>query len=191
MASNTVEATLTSRYADGVNKGVEQTASAFQNSLHAMQAASGSFFSAVNDGVSRAVGALQSWAQQLRQKASESEGHFKQMSLGAAAFVAGLVGGLLLAGKAIVSSTPRAHPRHPNQVGLLRPPPSHNIQTRSFGEPPEIPVPRQQPNVAVDATLRDQGVPKPRLSPLRQHLRSQRARPLPIPGLDLHQRQFQ
>jgi len=64
---------------------------------------------------------------------------------------------------------------------------SHDqIETGGIGEAAEVPVPGCQGNAVIHAALRDEGIPESRLSPLRQHLRAQHARALPVAlaGLD-------
>ena len=67
---------------------------------------------------------------------------------------------------------------------------NHKIEALSFGERPEVPVSRKERNPAINTALGDQSIAEARFTALCQHLRPQRARPLPIARPDLDQRQF-
>src|SRR6266850_1069260 len=68
--------------------------------------------------------------------------------------------------------------------------PKYKIEARSFGEHSKVPVSREERNASVDAALGNQRVAEACLAALRQHLRSQRPRSLPIARSDLDQRHF-
>jgi len=57
------------------------------------------------------------------------------------------------------------------------------IETGIFNKRPEVPVACEEEGFVVDATLSDEGIAKPSLAAMRQHLRSQHASPLPPPTL--------
>ena len=66
----------------------------------------------------------------------------------------------------------------------------YKIEARSFGESSEVPVSREEGNTSIDAALGNQRVAEACLAVLRQHLRSQLSRSLPIARSDLDQRHF-
>src|SRR6267378_853889 len=68
--------------------------------------------------------------------------------------------------------------------------PKYKIEARSFGERTKVPVSREERNASVDAALGNQRVAEACLAVLRQHLRSQLSRSLPIARSDLDQRHF-
>ena len=67
---------------------------------------------------------------------------------------------------------------------------NHKIEAFRFGERPEVPVSREQRNPAINTALGDQGIAEAGLTALCQHVRPQRAGPLPIARPDLDQRQL-
>jgi hypothetical protein len=58
--------------------------------------------------------------------------------------------------------------------------PKYKIEVRSFGERSEFPVSREERNRSVDAALGNQRVAEACLASLRQHLRLQLSRSLPV-----------
>jgi hypothetical protein len=64
------------------------------------------------------------------------------------------------------------------------------IQVCGVGERAEIPVPRKEREIMVDAALGNQGIAETRFAALCQYLRSQLTCPLPITGPDFDERQL-
>jgi hypothetical protein len=98
-----VEATLVSKYSDGVSKQVEATRQMIQNNMAAMTQAS----QALGGSMEAAFGGALSQAENLRQHllklSTESNSNFKAISLAVAAMSIAVVAGFLAAGKAVAS----------------------------------------------------------------------------------------
>src|SRR5690606_22124806 len=101
MAANTVEATLRSRYEDGVTKGVEQTERVLRQGFAGMQHAGVTLVSAFGSLWESILGQLRNYRLQIRQTADESDSQFKRMGLAGVAFSLLLAEALLRVGSAI------------------------------------------------------------------------------------------
>ncbi len=86
MVVNSVEATLTSRYVDGVSNAVEKSRQILNSNFAAMSNAQTLFGGAADQAFNRAVGALGRWRSELTKAQTETDSKFKAMSLGAVAF---------------------------------------------------------------------------------------------------------
>src|SRR6266481_4762373 len=84
----------------------------------------------------------------------------------------------------------RLRPLSLDEARSVRSRPKHKIEARSVGESSEVPVSREERNSSVDAALGNQRVAEACLAALRQHLRSQLSRSLPIARPDLDQGHF-
>jgi hypothetical protein len=92
-ASNTVEATLVSKFQDGVSRGVEHTENVMSQAFASMRnggAVLSSFMSGVWGSV---VGGLESWRQRLQKASEESASQFGKIGLAGAAMAAAAVVG--------------------------------------------------------------------------------------------------
>lgn len=99
-ANNTAEATLRSRYEDGISKGVDQTRELIEKSFNTLKSGTEVFGSAIEAVFSHATAGLEGWRTQLSQKADETESFFKRMSFAAVAFGLAAAEAFLHAGKA-------------------------------------------------------------------------------------------
>ncbi|HVW07299.1 MAG TPA: hypothetical protein VHC90_01885, partial [Bryobacteraceae bacterium] len=101
MASNVVQATLQSKYEDGIEKGVESTRAAMESALNSMRDASAAAGAGIESAFESAAGSLENWRKSLAKAADDSDSGFKKMGLGAAAFGVAVVEMGLRAAKAI------------------------------------------------------------------------------------------
>jgi hypothetical protein len=102
-ASNTVEATLLSKFEDGVSRGIAQTQKTIGQAFSSMKDAGALFNSGMSGIWGSVTGGLDSYRQRLRQAAEESDSGFAKMGFGAAAFALVVVGAVLKAGQAVTS----------------------------------------------------------------------------------------
>jgi uncharacterized protein YlaN (UPF0358 family) len=101
MANNTVEATLRSKFEDGISRGVKQTQSVLDNTLRAMQSSGASLGAGLQGIFEGMLGHLERWREQLSQTANESDSSFKKITLGSAAMAAAVAIAFLGALKAV------------------------------------------------------------------------------------------
>ena len=100
-AKNTVEATLLSKFEDGVSKGIAHTEQVLASAFNSMKSAGAAFSGAFNGVWGSVVGGLESWQQRLRHASQESDSQWGKMGLAAVAFSVVVVAAVLKAGKAI------------------------------------------------------------------------------------------
>lgn len=101
MASNTVEATLRSRFEDGVTRAVEHTERVIAQAFSSMKNAGGVLNSGMSTVWNSVLGGLENYRQRLNQAAEESDSRFGKMGLGAAAFSVLLITSLAKAAVAV------------------------------------------------------------------------------------------
>ncbi|MGE5487573.1 MAG: hypothetical protein ACM3ZB_07105 [bacterium] len=112
MANNTVEATLRSKFEDGISRGVKQTQNVLDGTFRAMASSGavlGSGMQRVFDGM---LGHLQQWRERLSRTANESDSHFRRISMGSAAMAlavaVGVAGALRALGGFLLELTKEA-----------------------------------------------------------------------------------
>ncbi len=101
MASNTVEATLRSKFEDGISKGVKQTQAVLDQTFSAMTSSGAVLGSGIQRVFEGMLGHLQRWREQLSQSANESESGFRRIGLGSAAMALAVAVGIAGAIKAL------------------------------------------------------------------------------------------
>ncbi len=100
MASNAVEATLRSKYEDGIQEGIENTRALMERTFAAMKDAGAGANAALESAFESTVGAMENFRKNLSKAADDSDSSFKRIGLAAAAMAVGSGELLLRAGKA-------------------------------------------------------------------------------------------
>lgn len=103
MPANTVEATLTSKYIDGISRGVDSTKRAMQQALTQMSDAAGAFANAVQSGSARAAAAFSAFTGRLRQQSDEADGNVRKIGFATIAMGFAVAQGFLYAAKSLGS----------------------------------------------------------------------------------------
>jgi hypothetical protein len=101
MAANTVEATLSSRYVDGVSQAFTKTGQFLQSAMNTTAAAASSFSGTVASAFDATMGRFNQWRNHFKQMSEESDSFWKKMSWGAAATALGIAGAVAMAAKAV------------------------------------------------------------------------------------------
>ena len=100
-AQNTVEATLRSRYDDGIAKGIEHTERMLRQGMASMGNATGSLAGGFNGAFDSMMGRMGGWREELTHAANTSDSQFKRIGLGAAVLAVAIVESFIRAGKAV------------------------------------------------------------------------------------------
>lgn len=100
MANNTVEATLRSKFEDGVTRAFQATEQTLSQAMGNIRNAGAAAAAGFNDAFSSMVGGLTNFREHLNQSAEESNSAFGKIGLAAAAMTIAAVAAFLKAGKA-------------------------------------------------------------------------------------------
>ncbi len=103
--ANVIEATLASRFVDGISKGIEHTKNLLQRDLSSMGSASNAMSLGISSAFDRTTSAINQWEARMRLASANSQSQFRAISFAAGAMSLAVAGGLLHLGRALMDAT--------------------------------------------------------------------------------------
>lgn len=101
--ANTVEATLASKYIDGISKGIDRTEQIVRQQMSSMIRASASAGDAMGAAFESVVSKVRSWGDHLRSASETADSSFKKTTLGASAMALGIIASLAMVAQSFIS----------------------------------------------------------------------------------------